>query len=425
MNYLINFSIKAGMLCLLLLSFSNRAEVIQAQAKPATASPKTQKTTSNYRFASGKSALRIPFDLSNNIILVRARLNNSQPLWFIFDTGASSSIINARLVKELGLRVQGKENGIATGGSIEVELIPGVSFALPGVKVFNQTVASLPLDDLSTVAGRAISGIIGYDFIKQFVVELDYGAKTINLYAPASYKYSGSGDTLPIKFINGKPFVSASFTPEGRRAITGTFLIDTGADGALNLNSPFVRAHQLLDSTSKVKQANLGGMGGTSRSITTRAQKIQFGRFAISSPLVSFSQATEGSEALADYDGVLGGEIFRRFKLILDYSRRRIIFEPNAHLPEPVEEDMSGIEITADGADFKTFVIGEVAANSPAAAAGLQEDDELTAINNRPVSEFSLDQIRQMFRQEGKEYLLRVKRGEKALQVKIKLKRLI
>jgi len=122
---------------------------------------------------------------------------------------------------------------------------------------------------------------------------------------------------------------------------------------------------------------------------------------------------------------VLGGEIFRRFTLILDYSRRRIIFEPNAHLPEPVEEDMSGIELGAEGEDFKTLVVNEVAANSPAAEAGLKEEDELTAIDRRPVSEFGLDRIRQMFKQEGKEYVLSIKRGQEIITAKIKLRRLI
>ncbi len=64
-------------------------------------------------------------------------------------------------------------------------------------------------------------------------------------------------------------------------------------------------------------------------------------------------------------------------------------------------------------------------ANSPAAEAGLQEEDELTAINGRPVTEFSLEQIRQMLKQEGKEYVLSLKRGTQTLQVKLKLRRLI
>jgi len=374
------------------------------------------------RFASGQSALKIPFDLSHNIVFVKAQLNNSQPLWFIFDTGASSSVVNARLAKELGLRVKGKEKGMATGGPIDAELIPGVSLSLPGVSVFNQTMASVPLDSLAPALGRAIDGIIGYDFIKRFVVEVDYGAGRMNLHGPSSYKYSNSGTVFPITLINGKPFVSARITPKGHESIEGRFMIDTGSDGALGVNVPFVQAHQLLKSASQGSAANSGGVGGISKSITVRVENIQLGRFIISNPLVSFSQATEGSEMRADYDGVLGGEIFRRFTLVLDYSRRRITLYPNAHLGEPVDEDMSGLELMAVG---QQLVINEVAANSPAAEAGLLEEDELTAIDGRPVSDIGLEQIWQMFKQEGKEYLLSIKRGQQTLQVRIKLRRLI
>lgn len=386
---------------------------------------KSQNPVLSFQFASGQSALKIPFELSNNLVLLQAQLNNSQPLWFIFDTGANSTIIDEQLIEKLKLRTRGKAQGSASGGAIEAELIPGVSLALPGVKAFNQTVASLPINGVSPMIGKSIGGIIGYDFIKQFVVEVDYNAKVINLYAPASYENPGSGDIVPIKFINKKPFVNVKIKLEGRDAVEGTFMIDTGANEVMTVNSPFVRAHQFLKSLTRIKQANLGGLGGSAKSITARVENIQLGRFVISNPLVSFSQAAKGSDALANYAGTLGGEIFRRFTLILDYSRRRIILEPNAHLPESVEEDMSGIELGADGEDFKTLVVNEVAANSPAAEAGLKEEDELVTIDSRPVSEFGLDKIRQMFRQEGKEYLLGIKRGEQTLQVKIKVRRLI
>jgi len=377
------------------------------------------------RFASGQSSLKIPFELSNNFILLQVQVNDSRSLWFILDTGASSSIINAPLVKELSLQTKGKIGGSASGKAIEAELISGVTLSVPGVKVFNQPIAALPIDAVAPLVGKPIGGIIGYDFIKEFVVEVDYAAKVINLYSPTSFKRSVSGELLPIKFINKKPALTAKIKLEGRGVIEGTFLIDTGADGVMTVKSGFVRAHQLLKTLTISRRSNLGGAGGASESITARVQSIQLGRFVIDKPLIELSQAMKETEVQSNFAGVLGGEVFRRFTLILDYSRRRIILEPNAHLLEPVEADMSGIELAADGEDFKTFVVNEVAAESPAAEAGLKEEDELTAVDGRPVSEIGLDQIRQMFKQEGKEYLITIKRAEQALRFRIKLRRLV
>lgn len=393
----------------------------RGRSKPAD---RPQISVPDSRFDSGQSALKIPFDLSNNLVLLPVRVNDSRPLWFILDVGATSSVINTRLVKELGLRTKGKAKGSSSGGAVEVDLVPGISFTLPGVKVFNLTIGSISLDPFAPVLGRAIGGIVGYDLLSQFVVEIDYETRTINLYAPASYQYAGAGDHLPIKFIDKQPFIDALITPEGRAPIKGKFAVSTASSGALLLNRPFVETHRLLKTVPKTSLGNTGGVGGLTRTLVGRMKNIRVGRFDIGQPIVSFSQATKGEQASAAYDGVLGGEVFRRFKLVLDYTRRQIILEPNVHLPEAVEEDMSGFEFIAEGEDFGTYIINEIIPNSPAAEAGLQEEDELTEIDGRRVNELGPEQIRQMFMRESQEYLLSVKRGEHKLQVKIKLRRL-
>jgi hypothetical protein len=378
----------------------------------------------NYHFTSGASALGIPFQLSSNFVLVQLRVNSSRPLWFLFST-ASTSVIDTRIAKELGLPVQGNEKSTASGGSIEAGLISGVSLVLPGVTTFNQTVAVLPLEFLSSILGQPIAGLIGYDFISQFVIEVDYATKKMNVYAPATYRYSGTGDVLPIKFIDKSPFITVRITMQGREAVEGTIELATESSGVLVVQRSFAEAHQLLKSVKGFRLGNVGGSEGSmSRTLQGRVKNIQVGRFMINNPIVSFSQAKADKDA-TDGDDQIGGEVLRRFRLILDYSRQRIILEPNEHLAEPVEADMSGFELVAEGADLKTLTINEVLANSPAAEAGLQEEDELSAINGRLVTELSLEQIRQMLKQEGKECVLSLKRGTQTIQVKLKLRRLI
>src|SRR5213075_937081 len=74
----------------------------------------------------------------------------------------------------------------ANGSSMGAGLVSGVSFALPGLTTFKQTVAVLPLEFLSSALGQPIAGVIGYDFINQFVLEVDYAKRKINVYAPAA-----------------------------------------------------------------------------------------------------------------------------------------------------------------------------------------------------------------------------------------------
>ena len=86
---------------------------------------------------------------------------------------------------------------------------------------------------------------------------------------------------------------------------------------------------------------------------------------------------------------------------------------------------MSGLDLATEGEDFSVVVVNEVEKGSPAAEAGIQDEDIITAIDGRPVKEFTVTEIRKMFMQDGKEYLMSLKRGQKELQTKLKLRRLI
>jgi Aspartyl protease/PDZ domain len=410
-----------SLLCMLLL-IPVTSGIIEGQ-QPGNNPPvrKPAEVVPRVRFASGKSALKIPFELFGNLILLQVRVNNSDSLRFILDTGADTSVIDARRAKALRLEPQGKIVASGAAGSAEATFTKGVSVSLSGVELLDQTIYVLPLDSLSAL-GRKIDGVLGNDVLKEFVVEIDYLAGTINLYEPQSYRYSGSGEFIPLMMDDGLLFVRASITPQGLAPIEAKCEIDSGSTGAILLNTPFVQRHNLLATVPKAIQTNTGGVGGTAKMLRGRVNNVKLGRFVIDHPITHFSQATQGDYASSKYDGLIGDQILRRFKVIVDYSRRRMLLEPTAHFAEPYEIDMSGIELVADGDDL---LIDDVDENSSAAEAGVKGGDVLLAINGRPAAEFTLDQIRTMFMQDGKEYLLRLKRDGKVLQIKLKLKRII
>ncbi len=393
----------------------------------ASAFEKPKEAAKDFRFASGQSALGIPFELNSNHIYLQARVKNYEPLWFILDTGAAASVIDVERAKALGLELAGKLEGRGAGErSVDVAFAKGASFRLPGVELFDQTIAAVSLDSLEPYEGRAIDGILGYDFLSRFVVEIDYANKLINLYDPQSYAYVGPGDSLPITIEESVPHVRARIVQSGRDSMEGKFTVDTGSRGALHLTKPFAETHKLLESVQKTIQAPFGaGVGGETKQLIGRVKTLKLGRFAIENPVAGFSQDVKGSLASPDYAGLIGGEILRRFKVIFDYSRKQMILEPNAHLSEPYEYDMSGAFLIAEGPDFKPFKVHRIIEDSPASEAGLREGDVIAAIDGRPATEFTLEQLRQMFKQEGREVLLNIQRAEEFLEVRLKLRRLI
>jgi C-terminal processing protease CtpA/Prc len=67
--------------------------------------------------------------------------------------------------------------------------------------------------------------------------------------------------------------------------------------------------------------------------------------------------------------------------------------------------------------------VSKVRPNSPASAAGLRPQDVIEAVDGKSIRE--LTKLKQLFRQPDKEYLLNVRRAKEAIQVRIKLRRLV
>jgi hypothetical protein len=371
-----------------------------------------------YRFASGGSSLTVPIELANDLILLKVRVNSSRPLHFIFDTGASTCVIDPQSARALGLRAKGKLNLGATGGSVQSGLIGPVSLSLTGVTVFNQTLATIDLDALAALFGYKIDGIIGHEFINNFVVEIDYQSGLMTLYEASSYKYSGAGESIPIEVVDKTPYARARVVLNGREPVEGKFEVDTGGTGILFLNTPFVSKHKMLEVLTKQAQSKLGGVSGSSAAVKAHVPAVELGSFAVKNPLVVFAQGTEGKEGSAEYDGELGDGFFSQFKMILDYSRSQIILERSGSVA--AAKDLSGLEIMAEPPRFRTYVVNSVTENSPAAAVGIQEEDTIVAVDGQPAARLSLRELRRLFMQAG-ERVLSIKRGSKTLRLRMQL----
>jgi hypothetical protein len=351
------------------------------------------------------------------------RVNNSAPLRFLFDTGAGAPVLSARRAAALNLKQVDSVTATGVGGDVEGSLAKGVSLGVPGVTVLNQRLVLLPID-FPFCEARDIEGIIGYDFIKEFVVEINYDTRRISFFDPSTYHYRARGEVLPL-IIAGTPRVRMKIALPGKAPIEGLFEIDTGSDGALTINSPFVKRHELLKALSAQQSNKDRGLGGESQRVDTRLGYMQLGRFKIAAPIVGLSVDVKGAMAEEDNDGPIGNEILSRFKVTVDYSRQRMMLEPTSRLTNPLESDMSGIVIDAEGKDCRIFKVEEVAERSPAAEAGILAGDEIIAIDGKPANQFTSGRIERLLMQDGAKRSLTLRRDGKARVVAIKLRRLI
>ena len=379
----------------------------------------------DYRFTSGESALNIPIQLNSNHIYVEARINGEGPLWFILDTGAGVTVISRERAEEMGLQMEGKIEGRGAGeGSVDVSIIPGVSFELQGVELTNQTVMAIALKALEPYEGRPIEGILGYDMISRFVLQIDYADRRMHLYEPETFQADATVVSVPFTLEDNQPHVMAQVAVDGRAPITGKFLIDTGSRSALSLNRPFCEEHDLTDGLVTIRGGFGAGVGGETKNAIGRVDALKLGDYVLHDVVGGFSEDEGGALADPDVAGIVGGDALRRFNVTFDYSRYEMLLVPNGHFEEGFEYDMAGVFL-ATSPGFDRFKVHKVIAESPCGEAGLIEGDIITAIDGRPAEKYSLEEVRQMFREEGRECTLDVEDGDRVRQVKIKMRRLI
>src|SRR6267143_1892410 len=149
---------------ILLLSLSLQVDA-QHPKKKTTRNPPPP--LPKVHFISGNNALKIPFELTGNLILLQGRLNDSEPSWFILDTGATDTVIDSQLAKTLGLKAVGRTVGTGSAGTATATIFKGTSLKLQNIEASNLTLYGLPIDFLSAPLGRKVSGVIGNDILKQ------------------------------------------------------------------------------------------------------------------------------------------------------------------------------------------------------------------------------------------------------------------
>ena len=216
--------------------------------------------------------------------------------------------------------------------------------------------------------------------------------------------------------------MAAELTLNDGRVLPLRMLVDTGARSIL-LNRPFTEEHGIYDALAPSIEGPFSvGIGGVSRQLMGRAKRFAFAGFTFDAPIVAAAKDAAGATAERELDGLIGGEILRRFTVTFDYARRRMLLVPNRRLHDPFDVDMSGAGYKAADLKFDRILVRYVIGNSPASEAGLEERDEIVSVDGNKVT---LGQLRALFGEPGKHHVVRVRRGGREFDATIVTRRLV
>ena len=119
-----------------------------------------------------------------------------------------------------------------------------------------------------------------------------------------------------------------------------------------------------------------------------RIPDITIGPYSFKRVVAELSDATEGYFAKSPYVGNMGGEIWRRFSVTLDYAHGRMYLTPDDAFDELFVGPRSGLTPALVGAVVKVV---DVAEGGPAAESGVQVGDTILAVNGAHLPVPALD----------------------------------
>ncbi len=418
-----------------------------------------------FEFPKNTTKDKIDIQLINNLMLLPVEVNGVA-LTFLLDTGASSTVIfsfeetdslqlnDSKVVKLRGLgkgepvdAIKSENNLIKVGKAIKKNQVIYVVF--DGALNF------------SSRLGVPVHGIIGYDFMKDFIVEVNNDSERLRFYQPESYTKRKCRKCLDkeLLFIKDKPHISGTFESNGETKEVN-LLIDSGSGDALWL---FESEENNIQIPENAFEDYLGlGINGNIYGKRSKVDGFSIGDYNLKNVNTAYPDIgfLDGLNLLDNRQGSIGGELLKRFNWVIDYGNKTISLRKNRYFKAPFHYNMSGLTLqhgsftlVRERKDASTegfnagrqeqgfsvyklnlgtnmeirleqiYVVVDVRENSPAAIAGIREGDEILEVNSVPIYKYKLHELNEMFyAKEGRTMRMKILRNGYEQRVKFDLK---
>ena len=254
-------------------------------------------------FSSVASAVArdIPFDFVDGYILVHACVN-AHPVTLLLDSGASASVLSLQAAHRLHIQLSSPEavDGVdSTATAFNIRPVQATTSAL----TLGQFALAVDLRNARQLCSERIDGLIGSDFFKNRVTQIDYAQNRLRLLDAAP----GEGTPLPLLARNGVFCLPVSVNGSKPRWTR----LDTGCNDALHWVIPRLSAAPLRRGVS---------IGFITNPSDETLVSIRLGRLL----LPHVATTLHGQAIFPGEAGLLGSEVLSRYKVTIDGINRRI-----------------------------------------------------------------------------------------------------
>jgi Aspartyl protease len=277
-------------------------------------------------------ALRVPFDFSQSAIGIDATVNG-EPLFILLDTGVDPSAIDLQRAEALHLKIDRNAGGQVSGfGNTErPTAFPATiqGFAISGHKFGSFDALASDLSALSAKYGRRVDAFIGYSFLQDKIILIDYPQRTLHILddpsAPTSVTSSCREKwSAPMQLLEGENWPLIPQLRLGDAVISAT--LDTGSSGLITLYNGALDMPGVRSALVQKGEVTSGGFQGEEKLNGYVFNKpIGFGHFELPPGIAVTLRNVKGSSSnLAN----VGNKFFASMglKMMLDYRHHTMTF---------------------------------------------------------------------------------------------------
>ena len=364
-----------------------------------------------------KLLARFPFtQLSGGIVIVKAQLDTfPDTLNFVLDTGSGGISLDSTTADYLKLSYVKSDKTIrGIGGIKTVDFSNDHTLKFPGLASPHLDFHINDYDLLTSVYGIRIDGIIGYSFLRRYVVRIDYDNQVIEVFSPGTFKYPRGGYLLKPNFST-LPLQSAVLTDD--RTIMSRFIFDTGAGLSFLLSKDFVDDSIVFKKSRKFYPTQAEGLGGKRQMSIGVAKEVKIGPYKFKRVPVHIFEDEYNVTSYPLLGGLIGNDILRRFNVILNYPEQSIYLKPNSHYLEPFDYSYTGLGIYLIDGEIRVI---DIMPDSPGDKAGFKPGDIIFSVETNTSK--NIQAYKNMFQNSIGRMKVVIFRGQKPMVLTIDIK---
>lgn len=272
----------------------------------------------------------LPVERASNVFFARATVNGEGPFWLTVDTGATLTVLDPTTAAELGL-TSGPTDvrpDVGVGArAAPVSRSGGATILVPGAAPFRpEPLYLVGVRDAEAALGHRIDGVLGHDFLEQFIVEFDYPGGAVRLHPPRAVLL-GNATPVRIRTQGNRVVVTARLELADGESLDARLLVDTGSSSGISLNSPFAARHRLEERFPSTELSAAVGVNGMTVRAVMYLAGVAIGSTELPVERVALSRDTTGLSASDEFDGIVGAAVLRRFRVVVDYQRRELMLD--------------------------------------------------------------------------------------------------